>query len=194
MSRLLLSKIQTSISQAQISKVIFQICADIFSSLNVVTACLGNQKRICQIINMVWNSFIGISHLTLTGKGVSNLWRVGRCTDCRCKHINQNTYLIHILNFISFYNILQINISKDVLQIVCFLSFAPEPNNLRQSSVDHVVIPGIIIITIIGRIKFSKWEGIDSDFITSATELGHNVTGQKLGITSGDIHINVAHA
>ena len=50
-SRFLLSEIQTSISQSQISKVVFQICTDIFSSLNVVTACLGNQKRILGSLN-----------------------------------------------------------------------------------------------------------------------------------------------
>ena len=46
MSRLLLSEIQTGIPQPQISKVIFQICADILSSLNVVSIGLGNQKGI----------------------------------------------------------------------------------------------------------------------------------------------------
>ena len=143
---------------------------------------------------MLGDGFISISHLALTGKGIGNLWRVGRCADCRCKHINQNPNLIHVLNLISFNNILQIDICKDVLQIVRFLSFALETYDLRQSSVDHVVIPGIIIIAVIDRIKLCKGERVDSNLITSATEFGHNVAGQELGITSGDIHINIAHA
>ena len=76
----------------------------------------------------------------------------------------------------------------------CFLSFALETYDLRQSSVDHVVIPCIIIIAVIDRIKLCKGERVDSNLITSATEFGHNVAGQELGITSGDIHINIAHA
>ena len=39
MSRLLLSEIQTGISQSQIGKVVFQICTDILSALNIVSAC-----------------------------------------------------------------------------------------------------------------------------------------------------------
>ena len=73
MSRLLLSEIQTCISQSQIRKVVFQICTDILSALNIVSACLGNQKGICQIVDMLGDGFISISHLTLTGKGIGNL-------------------------------------------------------------------------------------------------------------------------
>ena len=52
-----------------------------------------------------------------------------------------------------------------------------ETYDLRQSSVNHVVIPGIIIIAVIDRIKLCKGEGIDSDLITPATKLGHNIAG-----------------
>ena len=44
---------------------------------------------------------------------------------------------------------------------------------------------------VIDRIKLCKGERVDSNLITSATEFGHNVAGQELGITSGDIHIDV---
>ena len=146
------------------------------------------------MVNMVGDSFIGISHLALTGEGVGNLRWIGRCADCRCKYINQNANLIYALNLVSFNYIFQIDIGKDVLQIICFLSLALEAYNLRQSSIDHVVIPSIVVITVIDRIKLCKGEGIDSDLITSATELGHNVAGQELRVTSGNIHINIAHA
>ncbi len=110
------------------------------------------------MVDMIGDGFVGITHLALTGEGIGNLGRVGRCADCRSKHINQNTNFIYALKFISFNNILQIYICKDVLQIVRFLSFALETYNLRQSSVDHVVIPGIIIIAVIDRIKLCKGE------------------------------------
>ena len=61
------------ISQSQISKVVFQICTDILSALNIVSACLGNQKGICQMVDMLGDGFISISHLALTGKGIGNL-------------------------------------------------------------------------------------------------------------------------
>ena len=73
MRRFLLSEIQTGISQSQISKVVFQICTNILSSFNIVSTGFGNQKGICQIVNMVRDGFIGISHLSLTGEGISNL-------------------------------------------------------------------------------------------------------------------------
>ena len=50
-----------------------QICTNILSALNIVSVCFRNQKRICQIVNMIGNRFICITHLTLTGKGISNL-------------------------------------------------------------------------------------------------------------------------
>ena len=45
-SRLLLSEIQSGISQSQISKVIFQISANMLSAFNIITASLRNQKRL----------------------------------------------------------------------------------------------------------------------------------------------------
>ena len=66
-------EIQTGISQTQIGKVVFHICTDILSALNIVSACFRNQKRICQIVDMIGNRFVCITHLTLTGKGISNL-------------------------------------------------------------------------------------------------------------------------
>ena len=50
-----------------------QICTDILSALNIVSACLGNQKGICQMVDMLGDGFISISHLALTGKGIGNL-------------------------------------------------------------------------------------------------------------------------
>lgn len=47
-------------------------------------------------------------------------------------------------------------------------------------AISHVIVPCIVIVSIINRIKLCKREGIDSDFITSTTKLSHNIAGKEL--------------
>ena len=111
-----LAKIQPCVSQADIREIIFQWSVDIFFPFYIVSLCLIDQKRITEIIQILFNGY-GTYDLPLHAlERIGELFGIGERADCRGYDIEQVFQFILIAYVISPNDVLDISLLEQPLQ------------------------------------------------------------------------------
>ena len=191
MSFFLLPEVQLCIAKSDVRAIILWRVFKIFPSFYIVSLCIAEQKRLNQIIKVVWNGSAGNFNAFDGLQGVCDFASIGKRTDWRTQVIRQ--FFEHIRKFylISLNNIFEIHFQKQALKIAHFFCICFFRKDKRHTTVQSIFFISVRFISAYESIVFLEGDRVNPNLITSASKCSQNILRKHFGVASGNINIYI---
>ncbi len=187
--------IQKEVNDSDVLTVILVGVVEVTLALHIPTLTFAEQEGIRKMIHVGLDGVPGHgvfpTQLLLGVQGVGHVGGIGERTNGRAKKIQNGIQYICSLDFLSFQNVLQIDLGEKRLQVGHFGGIVGTGQNQRHPSEKCIVVKGFVFVPTYSRIVFRKAEGMNANFITAASELGEDIGRQYSGIAAGDVDIQI---
>ena len=191
MTGIVLTVIETGISQTNVGVVIFIGIVEIGLALDIIPLGHPDQECVDGVVNIGGDQCRIDFFLTHTGDGIGHIGGIGQRTDLRCQEVQNVVQNILPLNSIALHNILDIQLGVKIGQISLFILVICHLKDSGHTAVEHVLIQRFLLVSAHVGVELTKGEGIYPDLGSTSPEFRRDIAGKHPGIAAGDIDIQI---
>ena len=191
-----LTEVKSGIAQTGVGCVVFVRIVKIVVPLDVKTFCFGNEKRICEIVEIFDNCISVTFGSSRSLQEVCNSCWIGKASNIAHYGIDYGVKKGFIAQSAFFLKVFQINRTEKAVEIFPFVGFVLPYCTFRKSAVSKVFKQRAMRICFGGTpcVEFGKRKRSDSNCFASAAEFSSDIAFEHFGIGTRHINIDKRHS